>query len=568
MKKHYILTCLMAIAMISSCIKEEGEPYIVQRTDVNLKTLESSIKGYMHGEVNFDTIINNSFKTVITQKDNTGDYEEKLDVFFEVSSKYTYDFTYNQDTIVSSGYVYSQTNSTPVLNSEACYKFGEAEVKNIEKEINFSGEVHNLNHNTNYYVRSYVITAKNDTCYSPIVIENKTVQPSDVWFRRNDAQLAARTEAISTTTEGGRVYIYGGKGNMKCYDDMWVYNTKEDTWEQKATFTDNGRSSNLVAPIERCNGAAFLVTSSLKEDTLMYILGGESYNGEPTKHNFIYSLKHNRFNNSADHPYNRSHVEDFQRPMTGLVAFTIEGDMEEPVHFVGMGRITIVEGQSATAIQPDIYRYYEEYDKVDTVKAHEFWHEFTWKSVGSLSTDGHEAKDKTAEGFDQSVCVPISKKEVIIGSGISSREGNLYTNRFYKVGVNSANDIVYEKLPQVPEEFEPRANAAAFYLNYEKNGTQFDRFYVGTGVNSSGKPLKDFWAYDFGKKSWLKIADCGNVYREGAIGFKILRIDDYFVKNFSEPQERGIISFGNGTTNEYETVSDCRVRNDVWEYLP
>ena len=81
--------------------------------------------------------------------------------------------------------------------------------------------------------------------------------------------------------------MYGGRGTTKCYSDMWVYNASNDTWEQKASFSDN--EAFLASPTERCNGAAFMYnnTQNGKNDTLMFILGGENFSGTPTKYNFI-----------------------------------------------------------------------------------------------------------------------------------------------------------------------------------------------------------------------------------------------------------------------------------------
>jgi hypothetical protein len=121
--------------------------------------------------------------------------------------------------------------------------------------------------------------------------------------------------------------------------------------------------------------------------------------------------------------------------------------------------------------------------------------------------------------------------------------------------------------------FKPRANASAFYLNYTKDGVQYDRFYVGCGrtcleddyVQEPEQLLNDFWCYDFNTRQWSRKADCSNVLRQGAAGFTIKRKDDYFVKEKFSVNERGMFTFGEGYIPGDGYRSSL---NDNWEYIP
>lgn len=563
MKTSHLIPYLMTIAVVTGCIKEDGEPYTIERQIDKEKTIVSSLSGYMYGTAQKDTIVENSFQVL----DNND-----LDVFMSLES-YFDTIEVQLNAVKECGYVYSTTNPNPTVKGLECHTFKKENITwkgdTTSTSLRFSGEEHGLQFNHNYYVRSYVVTTRNDTCYNPITCQTKTVIPSNVWFRRKEARIEARTEAITATTDGGLTYIYGGRSNTKCHSDLWVYNSADDTWSQVATCEDATMTNSR--PIERCNGAAFMYTKNeMDADTLMYILGGEDFGGSPTKYNFIYSLKHNEFGSTAHHPNNRAYVEPFDQPRTGIIAFKIETPWNETVYAVGMG-LTQIEGTSSSAINPQIYYYDVNNDRLFTEEGKEDYHVHTWRALGMLSTDGKLAIDQTAIGFYQSVVVKLNDKQVIIGSGEGS-DGN-YSKIFYQVALDDEGNLKIVKRLVPPDDFVPRKNAAAFYLNYTKDGGEFDRFFVGTGCDKDGNLLNDFWAYDFGKATWERIADCGNAYREGAVSFKILRVDDYFVKEFAEPQERGIVALGRGITpsitNNYSTKEiDASARNDVWEYLP
>ncbi|MCR5455894.1 MAG: hypothetical protein K6F33_12975, partial [Bacteroidales bacterium] len=112
-------------------------------------------------------------------------------------------------------------------------------------------------------------------------------------------------------------------------------------------------------------------------------------------------------------------------------------------------------------------------------------------------------------------------------------------------------------------------------------GAEYTRFYVGTGRiiaeegdngwitnrnNGTVEPemmLNDFWCFDFSTNQWSRKADCSNIYRQGAVGFTVSRVDDYFVKQYGV-NTRGMFSFGYGCTSPTE----YGVRNDNWEYIP
>jgi len=250
MKASHLIPYLMTIAVITGCIKEDGEPYTIMREIDTTNTLVSSLKGYMYGTAQKSEITKDTFELKIGASQI-----EDLDVYLGLkSSVYVYDTSH----IVQCGYVYSYTNTNPTVGQDSTCKLFENitwNSANNHDSIKFEGEQHNLKFNSDIHIRPFVVNQAGDTCYSPRTINHTTSKPSNVWFRRKDAMLSARSEAISATTNGGLVYVYGGRGNMECYSDMWVYNSTNDTWEQKATFSEKN-TYFYTRPVERCNGAA------------------------------------------------------------------------------------------------------------------------------------------------------------------------------------------------------------------------------------------------------------------------------------------------------------------------
>ena len=80
MKKHCFFSCLIAAAILSGCIKEDGEPYTIERT-IEPTTLVSSQKGYMYGNANTDVITKDTFELTFNNRNI-----QDLDVYLGVKS--------------------------------------------------------------------------------------------------------------------------------------------------------------------------------------------------------------------------------------------------------------------------------------------------------------------------------------------------------------------------------------------------------------------------------------------------------------------------------------------------
>lgn len=554
MKTSHLIPYLMTIAVVTGCIKEDGEPYTIER-DTTISTLVNSQHGYMYGDAISDVITKDTFELFFNNRNI-----QDLDVYLGVKSKF---YVYDTSQVVQCGYVYSYTDTMPTIKKKDCAVF---EVVNWNKDnnhdsISFEGEQHNLKFHTDIHIRSFVVTQNGDTCYRQHALTHKTSMPSDVWYPRNDATLFSAREGIITATseKAGKTYFYGGRGPIDCYSDLWVYNAETDTWKQLASYP-TADAHPYSGPTERCYGAAFMHYNSLNNDTLMYIIGGENASGEATDGNFIYSIKNNRFGNSEDHPNQRYYVEKLKKPTTGLIGFSIEADNNMGTfNIIGMGMIHD-EMSSIKAVEPQMY-YYNVAKDISTDDGTNYQ---TWLPFGSL-TKPDVLGDQAVIGYQKSVVVKISKNTVIIGTGEGS-DDNL-GRLFYQVKCNKDGSMNCVNLPAPPKEFVARSNASGFYLEYNHLGTPHSNFYIGTGIDEKGNILNDFWAYDIANSTWSQKRECSNIVRYGAVGFSILRTDDLVDKG-AEPQQRGIIAFGKGYQIGEGDKNNCSVRNDVWEYLP
>lgn len=623
MKKKYVFPCLMALSVATGCIKEQGEEqFLITRDDIkeydeNAKgtkkinrdsvayTLVTSVGGFAVGEAKIDVLDTNTFRVFLSGAKRITD----LDCYVELSSKFE-NLELNGKAFRELGCVYSHTNKFPVVDGAVCATSDSkyvVEKTKSDTEVSFKSGCHNLDFNSDYYVRSYAVLEDEDgepcdTIYNQRVMKIHTTLPEDVWVQRNDVGFGSRYEAVSCAV-GEKIYLYGGKSGSTYFNDMWIYNKDNDSWSQGSTF-ELGSVPYYAGTEQRANGAAFAFPTQ-QGDVLIYILGGEIEGKKPTEKVIFYSTKNGRYCQQADHPnYNdkeqiyingvpqyekkqkldetgqplyditgepimeddktkpmvgtvgRAYVEDLPMAICGNAAFVVNTSGGAR-YYVGFGK------NEKNALVSSFYEYNLEYDKTNT--RYPNYHTLTWSQAGSTAGDKGRG-----EALYQPVC-EVCGSRIIVGTGESSKGG--LSKTFYQITVDEVGEVTMSALPGTPEEFKPRANAASFYLTFEKNGDPHERFYVGTGrtflEGSSGELLNDFWYYDFSQEKWGQARDFSNstYYREGATGFATSRKDDFDkeVSGLIKEEARGIFTLGYGHHQDDGTKVYFK---DTWEYLP
>jgi len=543
MKSKYLFTSVVALALLSGCIKEEGDDMMIIRSVVDDKSAEkitivTAEDGYMEGLATQDSDIVNSYEP----PENVSN-EIRVNCYVTMHSEFS-EFT-NRNKIKHVGYVYSH-DPNPAIGKEGCKfsmftgstpKYPKGYVSSgssvSEHDAVFDLTLEWLDLNSTYFVRSFATyeaedEAKNkdSVVYNNRVVEVKTVLPEDVWVKRNDAptEMTTRSNAFVCTV-GEDVYMYGGRnGGFSCCNDLWKYDPVKDVWEQKGTFEPvNGHYYNEA---KRSNGAMFAYPNN--GDQLLYIVGGELEDGTYTGKVFYYSVKNNRFANPLDHPnhgkkypvfntdgspvyekdangvekepkvqemsdMSRDYVEDLpifkmvgsQKQhfgLAGAVAFSLT-DNGFTKYFIAFGKNNVT-GDGQKHIQTSVYEYDVTYDR--TCNGVNELSEWAWTETG-ITVNGN-TDSKYVEGLYQPVCVQ-NGNSVILGTGESSKGG--VSRNFYNVSYSIQSQKVNMTLIPVndvfkgdgaeDEGFKPRANASAFYLHYTKGSTQYDRFYIGCG---------------------------------------------------------------------------------------
>ena len=323
MKSKFLFTCVVALALLSGCIKEEGDDLLIMRQNVGETTVVTGAGGYMEGIASKDSIVRNSFDTRMS-----GSQIEELNCYTRLYSEFQ-ELNTSRNGILEVGYVYSHTNKMPVItDKENCKVLAvKKDVSPTDADVTFEGTIENLDFNSTYYVRSYAKCqgdGKSDSViYNQNVLEYKTVLPEDVWVQRNEAPstMMGRTLAFSTRVDinamglennrstlaknvldlDSTVFLYGGRNGNTLFNDLWKYDPHNDTWQQMGTF-DKGEVMDKTGPARRCNGAMLAYSNTKAADVLLFIIGGEVSTDEYTGTIFYYSTKENRFANHVDHP--------------------------------------------------------------------------------------------------------------------------------------------------------------------------------------------------------------------------------------------------------------------------
>ncbi len=342
MKSKFLFTCVVALALLSGCIKEEGDDLLIMRQNVGETTVVTGAGGYMEGIASKDSIVRNSFETRIS-----GSQIEELNCYTRLYSEFQ-ELNTSRNGILEVGYVYSHTNKMPVItDKENCKVLAvKKDVSPTEADVTFEGTIEQLDFNSTYYVRSYAKCqgdGKSDSViYNQNVLEYKTVLPEDVWVQRNSAPDAMMGRSLPFFTRvdingmgleiyrstlaktmldlDSTVFVYGGKNGNTFFNDLWKYDPANDTWQQMGTF-DKGETLH-TGLARRCNGAMLAYPNTKASDVLLFIIGGEVSTDEYTGTIFYYSTKNNRFADRVDHPNQGKQFtlhDDNGNPITEIV---------------------------------------------------------------------------------------------------------------------------------------------------------------------------------------------------------------------------------------------------------
>ncbi len=497
--------------IIYSACKDQGSPFFSWRNP-NGKIMTNIHGAYSHLSANPDTA------TYLTPL-----YAEVLGDIYDISDSieiiaFGHCFSYEDSVIYITNTPSYDENDTNKISGHTYYDVESVDsIKPDAEAFTFTSKIKLLKPETKYYVRSYVIiryaSGAKDTAYNQTVSSFNTKIPQDMWFNKIDLNGGNRYEATAFVIRDS-AYLVGGFNGLELLDDVWQFHTEEGVWTQMGEFPGNNGNGIMSA-------AAFVI-----DDTVYFGTGIINYqNMTPT----AAMWKWNPQNNLPYYPWRRIDSLGTNQERYNAIAFTLEKDGEKR-GYIGLGQRN----------QPfsDIYYYKQEAD-----------------TAGAVNGAAWVQQTPFFGGGRTEAVVATLGNVAIIGSGMDEN-GNL-KNDFYIFDPSGAGQ--WRSIASCP--FAPRRNAVAFSLSFtrENSSTQFNYFYVGTGIDANDSLYNDWWRYDYNNGKWTQCSDIredDNIAegRQGAVGFSVYKN----VINFGV-NERGFVATGKGNSGYL---------NDNWEYLP
>jgi len=524
MKKYFSYIAILLIFFATGCL-EEGTPLFSIR-NIHSKIMVTNDSAYLNLSAEIDTA---TFRGI--------EYAEIQGNIYDISDSVE---------LVSYGHCW-RVNSTedttllyyPVITDSRSYfdiKSDTVETSPDEKQFTFKSDLMALEIEHQYFVRSFVLTrnkntGKIDTGYNQTVTKFNTKIPQDVWFYIGDLQQGdVREDATSfVLNEDGKDYAYFTTGwdGFQLKDDTWKYDYETNTWQQKAQFRGGDREKAV----------AFVIDKGMGKGEEAYVGTGSSdhYDPKPERDIYKYNPGQNLWSTGID-----SLQENTER--YDAVAFTLTVQNEEG-NDVQKGYIALGK---RTYPRDDIY----EYDYESDTAGHPY---SAWTK-----------KDLYPGGVRSEAVVAVINNQAVVGFGLtrsSTTSEELYTNDFYIYDPTNTSNT-WRSITNCPGE--PRANAIAFGLSFERDGIQNNLIYVGTGRgdnNGADTLYNDLWAYDLNQNMWLPKSEIREDFiiafaREGAIAFTINKDDVFYGTNI-----RGFVTLGR---NKEGTSGMTK----LWEYLP
>ncbi len=489
--KHIKYLILLAFIFPFIHCKEQGHSFISLRKITN-NTLINNHNGYLRAKAQLDSVLYAGIH-----------YAQILGNIYDIS-----DSLY----IKYYGHIWSIDKENPTLLNTSTFTQMEIEpndtsVTATSKSFKFTSDLFNLELDTSYFVRSYVIFADEngkivDTGYNPNVKVFRTRIPQDVWFKRADFEGMPRSEAVAFMFDGD-IYVGLGYDGVSNLDDFWQYNPGTKSWKNIRSFPKARRSA----------------VAAVYNDTL--IVGTGYSNDGPERDMWRYDKYSNIWQAIDSLPGNAERYN--------AVAFTLTIN--------GKQRVIVGTGYRNSPLS-DFYYYKSEADTPNNQFS-------AWRTLPNFI-----GPDRT-----EAVAAVIDNK-AIVGLGVGS--GNTYLKDFYIFNPTEGTEGTWRYLTEAPITL-GRANAVAFALEFERDGVLHKMFYFGTGRDENDTLYNDLWAFDIAQGQWQQKSDIREDFligepREGAVGLSFERSHVEY-----GTLVRGLVGLGKGKD---------KMLKDFWEYLP
>jgi len=345
----YVLTVLSASLLV--CCQIDDEMY--SQYDVYYKR-------------SFTTDSTNAILGSAALKDSI---DQKSDVWLTVKGG----FEYVADNIARYGHCWATGEQLPVINPN------ESNCKYIDGKPNakepFYTTFTDLECETKYSIRSFIVTKDGHIGYNPEVLVVTTDTPHNKWFESDgflsNKILAGRTDALCVTsviTQNGirdTLTFFGmGRVGETCKNDLWCYSSHKKTYEQIPSIIDHGREQ-----VALWGAAGFCISfedENKKRYNLLYVGCGcakasnyalSDYNDEL----YVYDIDQKIWAKvgiyDGDTPLPGKPF--IGSPRTGAVGFSIR-----EWGFIGLGEFENHEGEGEPFYQSDFYLFIMDRDNM------------------------------------------------------------------------------------------------------------------------------------------------------------------------------------------------------------
>lgn len=303
-----------------------------------------------------------STSAVLSSAAKADSLDEKWDEWLRVKGG----FEYVTSDVVEYGHCWAKGDTDPVINPNKSNCIPRTETPNAK--VPFYSTIPGLECETEYSVRSYVITKDGKIGYNPETLVVSTDHPHDKWFATQGLLgqkiTANRSDCVNimTIVNDDTLTFFGmGRSGDICYNDMWCYSSKKKIYEQIPDVKSN------TGEIMRLWGAVGFGINFVENDIphhLVYVgCGCTKPSGDIriTDYNqkfFVYDIDVRQW--AEVHYRNDDNSVIVKQPFTGQPRTGAIGFSIREWGFVGLGEF---QNGSTRAYHEDIYLFIMDQDE-------------------------------------------------------------------------------------------------------------------------------------------------------------------------------------------------------------
>jgi len=405
-------------------------------------------------------------------------------------------FEYAANDVIGYGHCWVKGNHEPTINKDS------SNCKIYENFINsgdkFKTLITDLEHETSYSVRSFVITRDGNIGYNPEITKVTTAIPHDKWF--DEGLLMADSKALSRRSDGVSImaitdddtltYFGLGRNGSNCFSDFYCYSAKKKEYKQVQSL-----------PVALWGAAGFYLDTQDKNKRRIqriYICTGcrkaEGYTrSDYTLNAYVYNMEKDSWKEvtmSWETGTTTSQQMDvfLGTGRTGAVGFSLHG-----YGFVGLGQI---ESSGQVGYLEDFYTF--EMDVDDNGNGLDYRGFFD------------QMTQVFPYGSRSGAAISVLDDFAYISGGLGPK-GKTYNDILrcnFTPPDNSDKDaykFTWRNITEnnnMPEDFKGRGYGVSFAFD--------NKIYYGAGEDSEGKLYSNFVKYDLTNNTLSKCASFKN----------------------------------------------------------